>query len=704
MCIIILEDKQGHIDITQTKIFARHTSNEHQLIVYSMAMQTNSAAVMILPIPIKAGSGEEAVRFIDMRSSPNKNQDILSSPAKGFFSLLEEICQPECPDYSHSALNNNESFFDTFSNNYSEKTLKVHEVGDYKASYIPTKENFKQLDSQFQLKTEIWDKLPDYSDYGFIVFKLKTSLDLKIQTEIPPMAFEFPTAYSERLFFPTIHLHSNNDQEDLTLGNFDHLLYCQREDARAEFKYQRDLLKQQTPTSAQKGVIIHQGSDDLFKKSHSELNGYPWFLSSINSPFSITNDIHKGVIDPNKEIFAMNIEGQYKNKDIWLGEKLPTIDNEIVFHHESIKKSKKPLLILSTNNVFDLVFIAKENEDSISIGREVGNTWILPDQKKYISGKHAIIKFIDGEYILTDISTNGVFINNAKKSLGNGNSITLNNNDLLFMAYYTIKVVISKPAIEKDTIDEALIETQIAIKKPNLLFPKEKQENIETPLELEETKINPISIPENNILNSTDPIQQFLKGAGISDNITQTRIAKNINPEALGKLFQIAIKGTIDLLHSRAEIKNEIRMDATLVKATKNNPLKFSISLEDTLLRLMEAQKEDYMEPKEALTEAYKDMKAHQIAMMAGIQSTVSTLLDHFEPDKLTKRLEQENPIIDNIPIYRKAKLWKQFEKLYATIQQEAEEDFNRLLGTEFNKAYQKQVKQLKYFNKNNSN
>jgi FHA domain-containing protein len=75
-------------------------------------------------------------------------------------------------------------------------------------------------------------------------------------------------------------------------------------------------------------------------------------------------------------------------------------------------------------------------------------------------------------------------------------------------------------------------------------------------------------------------------------------------------------------------------------------------------------------------------------------------MLKRFEPKRLTTRLQKKNPIAAIIPLHRKAKLWSLFENLYETLQEEAEDDFNRLFGLEFSKAYEQQIARLKEIDK----
>jgi hypothetical protein len=103
--------------------------------------------------------------------------------------------------------------------------LKVVEVGNFIASFVPSIADFARLDEQFRLPTKVWDKLPQYKDWGFTVFQLKKSETGEV-LKAHPMAFEFPRADKRQLFFPTVHIHDGTVPEK---AGFDHMLFCQAE-------------------------------------------------------------------------------------------------------------------------------------------------------------------------------------------------------------------------------------------------------------------------------------------------------------------------------------------------------------------------------------------------------------------------------------------------------------------------------------------
>jgi len=56
--------------------------------------------------------------------------------------------------------------------------------------------------------------------------------------------------------------------------------------------------------------------------------------------------------------------------------------------------------------------------------------------------------------------------------------------------------------------------------------------------------------------------------------------------QQLGTVLRIAVQGLMDVLKSRAEVKNNFRLPITTIKPVENNPLKFSMNAEDALFNL----------------------------------------------------------------------------------------------------------------------
>lgn len=184
--------------VSSTNIFARSGADGRQFVVYSMTLRAPEDLAMVLPLPVKPGSGEKAVTFIDLKDYA----DFFTDLKKGF-----PVPPPPGPvSRSFSAL--------------SASKLEVVSVGNFDASFVPTVGDFARLDERFRLPAGTWDKLPAYRNHGFAVFKLKSG-----NAKIHPMAFSFPRENPAQLFFPTVHIHDGEVHKD---ADFDHTLYCQR--------------------------------------------------------------------------------------------------------------------------------------------------------------------------------------------------------------------------------------------------------------------------------------------------------------------------------------------------------------------------------------------------------------------------------------------------------------------------------------------
>ena len=92
-----------------------------------------------------------------------------------------------------------------------------------------------------------------------------------------------------------------------------------------------------------------------------------------------------------------------------------------------------------------------------SIGRSADNDWVLPDPERFVSSRHAVIESHGPEFVLTDTSTNGTFINQADQALGYGNRQQLVDGDRLMVGDYEIHVSIQEdaPAFDGRTGDTA---------------------------------------------------------------------------------------------------------------------------------------------------------------------------------------------------------------------------------------------------------
>jgi hypothetical protein len=185
--------------VADTNIFARASKEGRQFLVYSMRFKAGEELAMILPIPVPKESKEDAVKFLNLEKYDNFFTDMRAG-----FPVPATLGPPSRGDVKKDLPN---------------KKLEVVEVGSFVASFVPSIKDFARLDERFRLPTDVWNKLPQYKNWGFAVFQLK-----KGEMKVHPMAFEFPRANPRQLFFPTVHIHDGQVHDK---ADFHHALYLQ---------------------------------------------------------------------------------------------------------------------------------------------------------------------------------------------------------------------------------------------------------------------------------------------------------------------------------------------------------------------------------------------------------------------------------------------------------------------------------------------
>ena len=75
-----------------------------------------------------------------------------------------------------------------------------------------------------------------------------------------------------------------------------------------------------------------------------------------------------------------------------------------------------------------------------SIGRSEDCDWTLLDSDRFVSKKHLVITFRNQQFVLTDVSSNGVIINSKSEPLGHGNEHMLQATDTLVIGKHVVKV------------------------------------------------------------------------------------------------------------------------------------------------------------------------------------------------------------------------------------------------------------------------
>ncbi len=182
----------------------------------------------------------------------------------------------------------------------------------------------------------------------------------------------------------------------------------------------------------------------------------------------------------------------------------------------------------------------------------------------------------------------------------------------------------------------------------------------------------------------------FLAGAGVAAAMPKDAAA---TLTALGAAFRDVVGGLRRMMMARAAIKDEFRIGQTVIRPVGNNPLKFSADDEDALLALLGVGRRGAMPAGQALAEALRDMRLHELATATAMQQAVRSLLAELDPDAVLRGLPADP--LDRLPGRRDRRAWAAWRALHARTGRALADDFDSVFGKAFTRAYERAMAEL---------
>ncbi len=194
---------------------------------------------------------------------------------------------------------------------------------------------------------------------------------------------------------------------------------------------------------------------------------------------------------------------------------------------------------------------------------------------------------------------------------------------------------------------------------------------------------------------SGDIGKALLDGLGLGGRELSRTEVDNIYV-VLGELMPVIINGMMQVLRSRASIKNEFRMNVTTIQPIENNPLKFSANAQEAIENMFLRNSDAYMGPKQAFQEGFDGVGEHQVAIIAGIRAAFKSMMDRFDPEQLERQFDKQNKGVV-LPGMQRNKYWKSYNEYYTGFVDNMENSFQYLFGDEFVQAYEDQLRRLAF-------
>ena len=357
------------------------------------------------------------------------------------------------------------------------------------------------------------------------------------------------------------------------------------------------------------------------------------------------------------------------------------------------------------------------------IGRAEDCDWVIPDRKRILSGHHGEVSYRDGAFYLTDLSSNGIQLKDSGASLAKGQPQRIEHGSVYCLGDFEIRArLVRDPAsfdgdvgrplpagsiIPDDAfldldpltaldqqeqvyaeVDEvALLTRPRSTQAPQRDYARIDMESLPLP-ELVMPKAAPAPAPAAQPMPlPADFWQRYGEALGV-DLAALDEAEREALALQAARLLRQSVGHLQQALRTRSELKNELRLALTTVQSAGNNPLKHCADADEALAALLRGGRPGQLPAGQALGRAFRDLQAHQVALLAASRAAVNGVLEQFAPEQLTLRFEREHK-----PLLATAgSRWRAYRRLHAAMTRD-DEWGERLFARDFARTYEEQVR-----------
>jgi hypothetical protein len=259
--------------LERTRLFGR-VQGDWQILALQVGVRTTEPVALVVPLPVVVGE-DDAVRFLE--------------PGASFFDELGALFDggeaPPPPMDAGPAI---------------------------ESTFIASMADLGQLDPAYQLPRSVWQRLGEYWDYGFAVFRIPEGT-----FQGTPLALRFRTRARSSLFFPTVHV---DEGAVSAVADFDHALYMQTVDAFAVGHTHANLDSQQ-PSDDFDDKTIESSGEGMSLPTEPPAPGAAgfvppgWQKSEDDAGWGLADG---GLVVGGYPIARRVLEGERTNVDTWV--------------------------------------------------------------------------------------------------------------------------------------------------------------------------------------------------------------------------------------------------------------------------------------------------------------------------------------------------------------------------------------------------
>jgi predicted component of type VI protein secretion system len=308
-----------------------------------------------------------------------------------------------------------------------------------------------------------------------------------------------------------------------------------------------------------------------------------------------------------------------------------------------------------------------------SIGRGRNNDWVLPDPHRYLSASHARVEYRSGQYYIEDLSTNGLFVNDAQRALGRQGPHQLREGDRLRLGEYRILVSIDnvpEPLVEASMVRPIAPDVDFIATQGDIGAQLNIQELLRggrsgdsgarvavdafgQPLAADDSGLRAFdsgqtpqpkqarllqAMRRGSQLQDTAAAMKsseaFYKGAGIDPKLFSPEVQTRILNVA-GLLLRESLVGLKDLTRTQREVCEDIELERQ--PEDPQHEALYQHGVEELLVRLLRGHDERSLDAVQWLRDSFASARRHDVATTAALRTALVQFIARLDERMLSQ-------------------------------------------------------------------
>ncbi|MGY2374109.1 type VI secretion system-associated FHA domain protein TagH [Pseudomonas sp. SDO524_S393] len=354
------------------------------------------------------------------------------------------------------------------------------------------------------------------------------------------------------------------------------------------------------------------------------------------------------------------------------------------------------------------------------IGRGAGCDWVIPDPSRLLSSHHGLISFREGQYFLTDISSNGIVLVGSEERLRKGQARLISDGDLFQLGLLSVRARLIKRTTSPSSSFSAptgLIpeDAYLGLDPLGVLDLEQARavdvgelEALGEPVGVEGQWVHTEAVDREHLIVPTwqKPDPEVAVRSSVTEMVQETEGFWVLFTKALGirlsaldgpgrealaiktaSLFRHTMDELTQSMRTVEELKIELGLEVNETQVKNRSPLKDCMDTDATLAALLGPGELGLLPAELAITQAYRTIQVHQLSLLTACRTAMRSGREAFAPTHLLRCFERRTK---PFRCFTDGARWRAYQRHYQRL---IEEDplSERQLRDDFSRAYQEQ-------------